>query len=159
MSCKVSQYNICQLIQETWKEHKLLFPNSIDISNDTFQYKVYRFNELVQDSEVLPNNNEVILPSVELPKGCYNHELIWITNNGTYLVFQGSLEFTNKGKNCNCNDEKQIVIENSTDIINVDITFVGGGGVSNEVVLEDSNGEFWKLKIDTKGAIITEKLI
>lgn len=115
MSCKVSNLNICYLVDETKQPIKLIF--DVDTSNDELIYKLYRFNQLEYTQDV---TDDINLPN--LKEGVYFHELIWSRNGINRVVFQGNVEIRKKGsEKCNCenSEEKDVIINVDEYIINV----------------------------------------
>lgn len=101
MNCKVNKLNICRLIQESFKSPTFEF-GSIDISNDTFIYKVGRYGQKQTEYATSIYNNIMVIDEFELPIGEYTHELTWTRNGETFVLFQGLLEIKKEGPDCGC---------------------------------------------------------
>lgn len=162
MNCKVSKYDICQLIQESWRDRKIIFPTTIDTSQSTFTYSVKRFIEVVFTEELTSVNNQVTLPNpLQDREGNYSHELVWNYLGKNYLVFQGQIQYTSKGgEGCGCDSKEEVIEVNLGDeIIYVTIdNIVGGGGGSDYTdgdAINISNNAI-NVKVDGTSVIVNE---
>lgn len=120
-NCQVSIFNYCLLIQETFKSPIFNF-GDIDISNDTFVYKVFKYYGGAET--IFPinfiDNNTIYIENISMPIGDYQHELSWTRNGVKEVVFQGQLKVTNLGNNCGCTSNNlNIKVVNQDIVVNI----------------------------------------
>lgn len=112
MSCKVAMFNQCRLIQEVYRPVIFDFKN-IDISDDGFIYSVNKY--LRKEKQEFPtafiDQNQIYVEPFDLPVGEYEHELIWVQNDQSEVVFQGRLSIVEKGDQKDCCSSQEQTIE------------------------------------------------
>lgn len=121
MSCKVAKFNLCRLVQESYRSPIFTFPNDIDVSSDTFKYTLkakYSPREFSPNIEIIDAQNITIEP-FNLPVGDYEHELIWTHGTQTDVVFQGIYKITNKGQDCGCAGSGNIQVVTENTVVNI----------------------------------------
>lgn len=98
MSCKINRLDICKLKDNSFKSPLLDF-NDVDISGDTFIYKYKNVNsfDFKESDVILIDNNKIMLKEIDLNIGSYIHELIWIRNNKSIIIFQGTITVQQTG--------------------------------------------------------------
>lgn len=127
MSCKVSNLNVCYLVDETKEPIKLNF--DVDVSNDVLTYNIYRFTELEYTQEV---TDEIQIP--QLKECVYFHELIWLRDNTTRVVFQGNLEIRKKGSDkCNCQNSEENNVVINVEEYTINVSFNNGSSSSYQL--------------------------
>lgn len=144
MSCNVSNFNLCFLIQNTFKSPVFDF-GDLDISNDSFiyRYKSYNSHSFTNVDTIISENTVYIKP-FELVLGSYIHEMIWERNGITELVFQGTLTVKTTGESClSINNSKHINVFNNNTLVKVNYSerivnnFIWSGSVLSFEVNEN----------------------
>lgn len=122
MSCKISTLNSCFLLEENERFINVVF-SGVDISADTFIYKITSSYSGKEYASIVPTHDATTVTLAipdDLVAQVYKHELTWMKDGKTRVVFQGYLTISKDSNDCNCPNSVTFQIVDET--INVEVS-------------------------------------
>ena len=121
MSCKVSKFDFCYLVQESFKSPEFNF--EVDISNDTFTLEINKkgTGNIKRYPTIKKDANTLIFDAFDFKVGVYEYKLFWDRQSKTDAVVFGEIKASDKPNECGCKevDRKEVIVNDEVVVIEI----------------------------------------
>lgn len=138
MSCKVSKFDFCYLVQESFKSPEFHF--EVDISNDTFTLEINKkgTGNIKRYPTTKKDDNTLIFDAFDFKVGVYEYKLFWDRNGKNDAVVFGEIKASDKPNECGCEevDKKEVIVNDEVVVIEIPAVKGDKGDKGEDIIID-----------------------